>query len=314
MTQLIGIDVGGTHTRIRVQAAHGVDSTENVEQKTITMLSNDWLTGEGLSDPAGSATLLKHAYELGASQESPLAIGAHGCDSLAQIEGFRAALQANHSGPVTVVNDAFLLAPAAGFTHAIGVIAGTGSIVVGANDHGELLTAGGLGWMIGDPGSAPGITREAMRAVFVRNNDGHAPDALGTRLLAAYDTDNVDDLAMLFSRTADIHRWAAFAPQVFEAADEGSVDAANVITEAGALLAKDVTRLLSRGVRAEAIVTAGGVMVNQPRLQQALAAGLTELSVELELRILTDDPVSGAIQLARRSFEPRTSSTTQPTN
>lgn len=298
MTQLIGIDVGGTNTRIRVQSAEGGD------RATAAILSSDWLAAGGLGDPAGAAVLVARAYELGATPESPLAIGAHGCDSPAEIAGLRAALEANHAGPVTVVNDAFLLAPAAGVDRAIGVIAGTGSIVVGAGPSGDLLTAGGIGWMLGDPGSAPALARESLRKVFDRHDEGLEADELGRRMLEFYGYESVEELTLGFTRKASIHHWAAFAPIVFEAADAGSRDAVAVVDEAAAGLAKSVAQLLARGVDAEAIVTAGGVIVHQPRLQRALETALEDTGVGLPLRVLTDDPVSGAVELARRSLAP----------
>lgn len=291
---LIGIDVGGTHTRVRVQSASGEDAM------TTTILSADWLITGDLGDPENAALLLAHAQTLGASIDSPLAVGAHGCDSPLQIARFRAAIEAHHSGPIAVVNDAFLLAPAAGVQQALGVIAGTGSIVVGEDEHGTLLTAGGLGWMIGDPGSAPGLVREALRAVVRRHDSGQTTDELGRILLEQYDAENVEDLIHRFTHLAGIHYWAKAAPHVFVAADLGAEDAVLVIRNAAFALAEDVQRLILRGARAEAVVTAGGVMVNQPRMQRELDFALRKLDIDLPLHVLSDDPVSGAIELARR--------------
>jgi glucosamine kinase len=194
--KLIGIDVGGTNTRVRVR------SLEHDAEVTTSLKTNEWLTPNGLADTVSVRNLLRVASDAGANRRDSLAIGAHGCDSLIQIRGFTNSLRQQHDGPLKVVNDADLLAPAAGITAAIGVIAGTGSIVTGRTHDGESITAGGHGWMIGDPGSAPGITREAVLATLDQADRGAIPDQLAHRLMDYYGVSDVADLPAAFAREA----------------------------------------------------------------------------------------------------------------
>ena len=92
-------------------------------------------------------------------------VGAHGCDTAAQCDLFQGHLHPLLKGAVEVVNDAELLVPAAGYGVGVGVVAGTGSIAVARRPDRTMLVAGGWGWILGDEGSAPGLVREAARAV-----------------------------------------------------------------------------------------------------------------------------------------------------
>ena len=306
--KLLGIDIGGTHTRLRLGTTDG-DAHDDAR-----LLTADWLSPEGLGDPSGAAILMERARRLGADAATAVAVGAHGCDSEAQVAAFTAALRAHHPGPLLVLNDALLVGPAAGVADAIGVIAGTGSIVVGRTAGGRLLTAGGHGWMFGDPGSAPGIAREATRAVLLRDDAGAEPGLLARRLMAHFRTASVEDLAVAFGQGASIHRWAEAAPVVFAAAADGSRLAAGVIAAAADELAESVRFVRDRGARAEAIVAAGGVIVHQPQLQRELRRALAEAGVGLPLRVLADDPVAGALELARGLALPADSPTPRQTH
>ncbi len=291
---VIGVDVGGTKTHIRV-----VDSSGGARDLRISTAS--WLQGRTLDHPASVEALLAAIATLEPeSGPAPLAIGAHGCDTPAQIRAFREALEQRRSGRVVVTNDAALVGPAAGVFRAIGVIAGTGSIVVGADAAGAPVTAGGHGWLLADPGSAPGIVREAVRAVLQHADAGAESDALGHALMDHYGADNANDLAWVFTAQAGIHRWAEAAPLVFRAAGDSSMIAAETIARAGEALASQVAHVLDRGAVADAIVAAGGVVTNQPRLAGAIADGLRRRQIDIPFRVLDTAPVAGAIALGSR--------------
>jgi hypothetical protein len=57
-----------------------------------------------------------------------------------------------------------------------------------------------------------------------------------------------------------------------------------------------VHRLVARGAVGSTVVAAGSVIVGQPRLADAFRA-----RVSLDVQLLTDAPVAGAVALARRS-------------
>lgn len=296
---LIGIDVGGTKTLIRAVDATGAE-------RDLLVPTRQWLEGRALEHPASVDQLLAVIERIApGSEHAPLVVGAHGCDTPDQVIAFQDALAARRPGPVQVTNDAALVGPAAGVERAIGVIAGTGSIVIGTNGDGDPITAGGHGWMIADPGSAPGIVREAVRAVIARADTGAEPELLGRTLMRHYGADDLNELAWVFMAEAGIHRWAEAAPEVFAAADAGSAEAAATIDRAGRDLAAQVAHVLRRGAIADAIVAAGGVVTNQPRLANAIERELARLGIVQPFHVLSTAPVAGAVALAARLLESR---------
>ncbi|MGH3358870.1 MAG: N-acetylglucosamine kinase, partial [Nocardioidaceae bacterium] len=234
---------------------------------------------------------------------TPLAIGAHGCDVEDQCTAFERAVSAVWPGPVRVVNDAQLLAPAYGVDESIAMIVGTGSIVTGVSDGGEAITAGGHGWLLDDPGSAPGIAREAVRAVLHALDTARPRDGLAEALLTAYGVEHEVDLSYSFTNEPSIGAWASLAPTVFAAADAGSALAAEVVDAAAAQLADSVADVRRRGATGSTVVVAGGVITNQPRLLDAVRTHVRAYDPRLDVRLLNVAPVRGALELARRMQE-----------
>lgn len=299
MAQLVGIDVGGTKTHIAAEASDPSDGSAT--QADIVVPSADWRGGLGdfAADARGLRELL--ARTLGSQILSAnMAVGAHGCENTEQCRELERELRASFSGPLLVVNDSELIPPAMGTERAIAVVVGTGSITTARDAHGELATAGGWGWLLGDEGSAAGLVREATRAVLDSLDRGRAIDELGRRLMDSFGARNGDELALSVTETGSAEQWGSRAPEVFAAADEGSAIADAVIRRGGDHLAESVHRLLARGIAADGIVAGGSVIERQPRLQDAFRAALLRRSRGLPLTILDRPPVRGAVALARR--------------
>jgi glucosamine kinase len=254
----------------------------------------DGLFGEG--NVARLLDLVRH--DLDDQHRTPLAVGAHGCDSVEQVQRFDAQVRSEWAGPVRVVNDAELLGPASGHAEAICLIVGTGSIVIGRTAEDEPVYVGGHGWLLDDYGSAPGITREAVRAVLAAVDAASPRDGLAEALLQHFGVGSEVELSLFLTAHADIATWAAPAPLVFACADAGSTTALRVVDEAAARLARDLARARARGAVGTTAVTAGGVVTNQPRLFEAIARHLAVHDRDLTLELLTVAPVVGALALA----------------
>ncbi|WP_336632579.1 MULTISPECIES: N-acetylglucosamine kinase [unclassified Microbacterium] len=290
---LVGVDIGGTKTRI-VRAYVGDESIVT----DVEVASSSWrgALGDVEADASGLARLLR--AHIAAGLDDAVVVGAHGCENTAQCLALEDALGRVVAGRIRVVNDSELIAPAMGARNAVGLVVGTGSIA-SARDGGGLVTAGGWGWILGDEGSAPALVREATRAVLASLDDGEPPDALGRALFAAFDVGDQDALALALTQAADPDDWGRHAPVVFAAADAGSRIAAQVVDRAGGDLARLVDRLIRRGVRPDAVVAGGSVIEGQPGLQLALRTALARTHPEIALHILDRPPVMGALALAR---------------
>lgn len=309
--RVVGIDVGGSKTHLAIADIADVPDIADIsdEAPAPRTLSNGhgpierivatevWRTGDFAADGRGLAQLLEQTWGVEALTH-PIGVGAHGCDTTQQCRDLEHALGAVASGPVRVVNDAELMPWAMGAPGGIGVVAGTGSIAVARDAQGELITAGGWGWVLGDEGSAAGLWREATRATLAALEAGDLTDPLVRAQLAAYDVSAGAELAMAVTRGNTAAGWGAHAPDVFAAADAGSERAATVIADAGHALADLVRRLRLRGVQDRHVVAGGGVIVAQPRLREAFLAALADHSPDLEVQILDTAPVRGALALA----------------
>ncbi|MDQ1556891.1 MAG: hypothetical protein QOI02_1893 [Actinomycetota bacterium] len=292
MTQVVvGLDVGGTKTDVIVETLDGqrllvadVPSTgwdaEPVESGAA------WI-----SDLLGRVVAPEHEIV-------SVGIGAQGLDTAEIAAQFRAALAA--TGIVaTAVNDAALLIPAAGFAEGIGLISGTGAIGVSYDQYQRLLVTGGWGWVIGDEAGAAGIVRRATQVALLSHDDGAADDGLLSNLLAGFDVADAERLARVVNDDPTMANWGPRASAVFAAADTGSSLAISVIAEAADHLVRLVTQLVRRGAAGTHVVAAGGVIVNQPRLQDALRSRLAVRHPQLTLTLLDRPPVEGALALAR---------------
>lgn len=291
---LVGIDIGGTKTHILVAAP-------NTGDVHVVVPTAEWQRSYLLGDSANAERLAAlYADYIGTRRGVPLAVGAHGCDTEAQCEAFRSQLERVHPGPVEVVNDAELLGPAAGTQDPVlAVIVGTGSIVVGTTADGATVTAGGHGWLLGDPGSAPGLAREAVRAVLQARDEGMGREILAERLLAHCQAGDETELSYLFASDLRITRWGSIAPLVFDCAKEGSPLALDVVNAAAVALAADVGRVRRLGAQGSTVVMAGGVAVNQPLLVRAFERQVAADHPGLNVELLTIPPVWGALQRAK---------------
>lgn len=296
---IVGIDIGGTKTHLRVEDAGAVLLDRSVR-------TAEWWHGGHLHDPENVSALLALLDALPGAAQSPLVVGAHGLDSEAQTLAFSQALAEAHDGPALAVNDVELVGPAAGYDEAIAVIAGTGSKVVGRRVDGTLVTAGGYGYILNDPGSAPALVRDAVRSLFDAVDEDEPRDALADLLYEHFAVDEIVGLSNALTMRPRVTTWGAAAPLVFAAADAGSARAAAVIAHAADELARSVELVHRRGAAGSDVVCAGGVITHQPRLLDALGASLAERGLALSLHLLDVPPVRGAIALAGRLTEAAT--------
>ena len=294
---LIGIDIGGTHTRIAL--AESVDAYDAQSAKLVVIPSTSWRRGSLFSDQANADRLIGHIpTDQDGWQDAPLAAGVHGCDSDEQCQTLANWLATAHAGPVVVVNDSELFGPAMGLPQAINVALGTGSIVLGRATSGHMVKVGGHGWLLGDPGSAPGLVRESVKAIAKAFDAGASPGALAQALMAHFGSADPIELIDDFTADAEITHWGALCPLVFQAATDGDQLALGVIAEAAAELARNIYQVWQQGAVGSDVVLSGGVVRAQPRLAQAIGTELASLRPDLRIITLDKEPVRGALALA----------------
>jgi N-acetylglucosamine kinase-like BadF-type ATPase len=291
---LVGVDIGGIKTHVRVV---GDDSPA----RDSVVPSESWIVGMLASDPDNADRLVRLLPAEALTAGSALVVGAHGLDSPAQVANFNRWLADAFPGVTLAVNDVALLAPAAGLGEAVCVVAGTGSKVVGHREDGSIVEAGGHGFLIGDPGSAPSLARDAMKSLLVAYDDGLPLDGLAEAMIAVHGHRDLPELWIsMFIEDPSLTLWGSLAPAVFAAAEAGDGRALAVIDDHASQMAADVHRVIRRGALGDVVVCAGGVITRQRLLRDALWRHIDALDLGLSMRTLDVPPVAGAVALAQR--------------
>lgn len=291
----LGIDAGGTATRWALADADGRVVAEGEAAP---------VSGVQLLDPAGQAALQTVlgaiARDCGARPRAVWA-GVTGLDA-----GSASAFAALLAGAVDIAparvratSDIELLCRAASAPgESIVLYAGTGAIAAALDAAGTLQRAGGRGVVIDDAGGGHWIAREALRAVWRREDE--APGAamnspLGQALAARIGgSDWAATRAFVYGPAAGRGDLGRLALAVSEAADR-DVTAHAILEQAGRELARLVHALAGR-VGARPLVLAGRVFDLHPAIEAALAEALPP---GMPRRPLDTAPHHAAARLAR---------------
>ncbi len=295
---LLGIDIGGTKTtaalseaaRPCVPLAAGRSGSANVQN-----VSRD----EALKSLAEAAEALDSAAPGWQSRLAGVCAGSGGLDTpedAQHLEGMIREAFSLPSVPLTAVHDTRLILGAAAQRTGIALILGTGSVAWGRTDLGMEARAGGWGHLLGDEASAYWFGREALRGVL-RNGEEGREDALTRAVLRRAGVTRPEELIAAFHEHPSRTLWAGFAPCVFDAADEGSLTAREIIAHAVELAAELVTSVADRLALEGPVVCGGGLVQNQERFARDLAERLAAEGIE-PLIVLESEPVVGALFLA----------------
>lgn len=285
---VIGIDIGGSKS-------HGIRVTAGrVEREAFSRSANIASVGS----VEATRQLDRLLDDLGRSGIDSVCAGAAGADGADAENWLFDLLQKRFPDiPVRVVHDTRLVLAAAGLDVGVVGISGTGCAAWGRSADGTEVRAGGWGYLLGDEGSAYGVTRAALQLVLHRVDQGLAADPLTTAMLAACAVDTPGRLLNLFYRTPSRREWAARASVVFDLAGEGEPACSDIVAGAAADLVRTIVRVCRRLELMGPVVLAGGLIVHQPLLQEAVRTGLARLGVQ-DMRVLVDAPVLGAATLA----------------
>lgn len=194
---------------------------------------------------------------------------------------------------------------------AVGVIAGTGSVVVARNAVGQVFQHGGWGYLLGDEGSGYAIGRAAIRQVLEQNESGRPIGELGEEICAAVGAQDPGELVRRVYDAPDARRLvAAVAPCVIAAmtpAEGPSRVSARQIVEPQLLeLARIVQRTVAAAGLGEArfpLSLAGGILTSRRQVRDTFLKLLSEVGViPCEVIVLTH-PTDGCLRLAHRLLD-----------
>jgi glucosamine kinase len=291
--RLLGIDIGGTRSRARLCTGGQITAESQGPSASLPAAGRD-------QAEAALRGLLDDLKLDPAERLDAICVGSAGLS----VPGAREFLH-EQLAPLTrpsalaIVTDIQLVLPAAGRTEGVAVICGTGSVAVGSHG-GRTVQVGGWGFLLGDEGGGYWVVREALRVLLDRRDHGVAPGPLGDQLLAAT---GAEDLAALYRLVyQQPHRpasWARHASLVLDGTDPAAAAIAAGAADAAASLAEAAVKELD-SPRGLPVVLAGGLLGNAA-FRHAARQAVAQALPTAEVTVLADEPVAGAIRLARQA-------------
>lgn len=334
-TLLLGADVGGTHARLRLhlldprtgeageellrRAGSGANPGSTAPGALEALLDlaaaalvegADLLAGSSRAEGAGRA--VRAVVVLGIAGAGP---ARHERVERAVREGLGQRLAARSPAQrdrdlldpadVQVVDD-MVTAFAAGGTGGDGLLllAGTGAAAVRFAGHLPVERSDGMGWLLGDAGSAVWIGREVLRAAAADLDRRGPTTALMTAVLGelglpAPGEPGAGDVRQAMIAAVDPlapAAWGRFAPLASGAAAAGDSVAARILEAAAESLLGTLDAVRERGADdGGAVVMTGSVLERSASVRSGVRAGLEARG----LRAVTGaEPVHGALRLA----------------
>jgi N-acetylglucosamine kinase-like BadF-type ATPase len=308
---VIGVDGGGTHTRVCVAAMDGRILARHEAGSSAISVNGMPRAQHILEDAIAQAKLaagLNDQDELRA-----ICFGLSGVDRADEREPMMRWAASQFTARAEVVNDCGIVLEAGSASGwGVALIAGTGAIGFGKSPEGRRGRAGGWGYLVGDEGSAYDIAREGLRAAL-RAVDGRGePTDLVSVIQSHLKVDRMSALVPVIYRhnTSDAggspirpDQLAALAPLVTRTAEMGDGVAQGIVQRAGrelSLTVLAVARQLHLPQVNTPLALAGGLLLKSDIVRSHLMAALSNSEFTFAPVTHVAEPVHGAVRVALR--------------
>lgn len=177
-------------------------------------------------------------------------------------------------------------------------ICGTGSIVTGVDENGNVKTKGGWGHIFGDEGSAYSIAVNALKASAMLYDEGRKTPLVKKAEEFFGVEDFRDAIEKIYSPETTKDILAGFSTKVGEIAEEDFVAKTVIINEAH-FFSKTVLALLNEMKNCTLLSLYGGVFQNNKLFRNSFIDDIKEFHSDLKIEKLTLPPEEGALKIAR---------------
>ncbi len=179
------------------------------------------------------------------------------------------------------------------------LIAGTGSIVLGKDQEGQILRVGGWGRILGDEGSGYFLGLEALKAVAAEIDGTGTPTSLRAALREQFGWATREEIIVpVYQENFTI---PSLAPLVLETAERGDGVSRDILVRGSELLAGQVAAMAARlhGDKPVGVVFVGGLIDHDTLYARMVhdALGRHAPGVQVASPMLT--PAEGAVLMAR---------------
>jgi len=298
MQLLLGIDGGGSRTRVAIADAAG-----GVLGKGQAGSSNAQSVGFAAATQALHAAIDAARMDAGIAAQTRFAAACFGLAGAGrpddQMRFMAWAAEAGIATNVRCVSDAeIILAAGTPEQWGVALISGTGSLCWARAPDGSSVRVGGWGYLLGDEGSGYDLAVRALR-LAAQTADGRA--AAHTLLAAVLEYWGLDDptqlIGYVYRPALTRAAIAEVSKLVVDLAESGDTHAVELIERAGGALAQLVTVAVGRlGLDMPPLALAGGLFATSMLLRATL---LSRVRTRLGPVEYVDEPVVGAITLAR---------------
>lgn len=299
---VVGVDGGGTRTRVLLADAHGTELARVEGPGTALSASTEAVAADIIKSLIGEALQKAERTE---SRPAVCVVGVAGAGQERAAQALWSALASRRvADDVSVQADATVaLDDAFGDSAGVLLIAGTGSVAYSRAPDGRLERCGGWGPFVGDEGSAAWLGRRALSVVSA-SHDGREPEtALTGAVLTALELESIEDL-IPWAMEATPAVLATLVPVVTQVASTGDLRANALVSLCVEELVLHVRTLARRCFVDERaaipVALAGGMMSKgslvRKRLEQRLRSAVPGASVRAD----EVDAARGAVRRARR--------------
>ena len=298
MRYILGVDGGGTKTVALLGDLDG-----NVLARGMSGSSNANAVGFNAAclavESAITMTRKDHPGEI-----SAMCLGLAGAGRKEDMEQFENwAVHKFQKTVVKAVSDAeMLLMAEASSSPALALICGTGSIVYGRTVTGDLIRAGGWGYLFGDEGSGYAIGNAALRAVM-QAYDGRGSETLLSELvIERFGLGTAEDLVgSIYGAESPPSAVASLTDLVEQAAGQGDSVAIIILEESAQELARTVAAVYPKlGTSIVPLVITGGTILHGRYLKKAFTEACEIQRLVFTAIHYVAEPAVGALRLAQR--------------
>ncbi|MCZ6776973.1 MAG: hypothetical protein O7D34_11005 [Ignavibacteria bacterium] len=206
--------------------------------------------------------------------------------------------------PISIETDARVaLEGAFGSGPGVAIIAGTGSIVIGKTQRGDVLTVGGWGRLLGDEGSGYYIGREALKAVMLHYECRGDSGKLRELLTHKYNWSSREQIiGAVYQENFDV---ASLAPVVLEAAADHDVVSQNILQSAATHLVEQARVIVMQlGILRKVFVAMCGSLIDHDTVYaNVLHIKLLKMLPQVDIRPVVHSPAHGAVLMALEKFK-----------
>ncbi|MDH4069641.1 MAG: hypothetical protein OEV30_04400 [Ignavibacteria bacterium] len=201
--------------------------------------------------------------------------------------------------PISIETDARIALEGA-FDGSAGVvlIAGTGSIIIGKTEKGEILSVGGWGRILGDEGSGFALGRDGVRAL-TSYYDGRRDDSKLRGLVEETFgwKDREDLIRAVYQEQFDL---AQLAPLVMTAAVDHDPVCQRILQNSATQLVDQLRSVVMKmGVlRRISVVLSGGLVDQETVFSNVLRMKIMKALPQVEVRKAANPPAHGAVRIA----------------